>query len=428
MSYSELYAIAERLGEREPQALGLIRRILYELGPEETQRFVEQAHELDAQGGMLTEDGSRRRTLGGSFFYLVKQHLREQGRTEALEALFPRRAKPRKKSPEPIATTRPASMTISSGPPILPGRLRPRMRGRTEQPPLANVLPQAGLVEEIKAEARRFPSQAQVLTTLSRHIGAAFDIYRRSYNPSNGALTLMAYFPGIAKTRYAAGISAAAAELGVAIGISDEPHQGMLIAAAQAALPEQFTLGRTIIRRAHETIIIQVPDMPDEHTMRMIQSRFKQETAWKLELEQAELITSTHSYPMNASDAIQEARRLLPISSGCYAIGAQNDTHTLLLRFAFPTIARNSYASEIMHITQRTGWQVNIHPAPHQDMLMAVAYASLPEITVIGVPSIHIENQQLVLYVSQAPSVERLEQARQKFHDETGWELLVHLR
>ena len=193
MSYSELYALAERLGEREPQALGLLRRILYELGPEETQHFVEQTHELDAQGGMLTEDGSRRRTLGGTFFYLVKQHLREQGRTEALEALFPRRAKPRKKPPESIASTSPAS-SVSSGPPILAGRLRPRMRGRTEQPPLANVIPSAGVVEEIKAEVRSLPSQAQVLTTLSRHIGAAFDIYRRSYNSSSGALTLMAYF------------------------------------------------------------------------------------------------------------------------------------------------------------------------------------------------------------------------------------------
>lgn len=426
MSYSDLYSIAERLGEREPQALGLIRRIMYELGSEETLRFVEQACELDAQGGMLTEDGSRRRTLGDTFFYLVKQHLREQGRSEALDALFPRRSKPRKKSLEPTESPSPPAPLASGWPPVLPVRLRPRIRGRIEQPTPAALIAQASSTEESKPVPTRLPSQSQVLTTLSRHIGAAFDIYRRSYNPSSGALTLMAYFPAIAKARYAAAMAATSAELGVPIGISDEPHQGMLIAAAHAALPEHIAIGHTTMQRARDTVIVNVAEMPDQHSIALIQAHFKQETGWNLELVQAELIISTHSYPMSASDAIQEARRLLPLASGCYSIGAQNEAQTLLLRFAFPNVARHSYANEIAHIAQRTGWQINIHAAPHQDMLVAAAYATLPEIQVLGVPSIHTESQQLVLNVSQPPIAERLEQARQKFNQQTGWELLVN--
>jgi hypothetical protein len=42
------------------------------LGPERTHAFVKEALDVDAHGGMLIPDGSRRRTLGGIFFSLVR--------------------------------------------------------------------------------------------------------------------------------------------------------------------------------------------------------------------------------------------------------------------------------------------------------------------------------------------------------------------
>ncbi|HEU5087850.1 MAG TPA: hypothetical protein VFT99_10405, partial [Roseiflexaceae bacterium] len=83
----ERYAIAEQLGENSPQAVALIGRILRTLGSDATQQFVAEAQRLDETGGLLTEDGSRKRTLGGTFFYLVKEHLRAQGNAEALQQL-----------------------------------------------------------------------------------------------------------------------------------------------------------------------------------------------------------------------------------------------------------------------------------------------------------------------------------------------------
>ncbi len=65
-------AIAAQLGETHAGARATIWRTVRTIGPERTQAFVAQAQEIEANGGMLIPDGSRKRTLGGIFFYLVR--------------------------------------------------------------------------------------------------------------------------------------------------------------------------------------------------------------------------------------------------------------------------------------------------------------------------------------------------------------------
>ncbi len=65
-------AIAAQLGETAPGARATIWRVVRTLGPERAQAFVAQALEVEANGGMMVPDGSRKRTLGGIFFYLVR--------------------------------------------------------------------------------------------------------------------------------------------------------------------------------------------------------------------------------------------------------------------------------------------------------------------------------------------------------------------
>jgi hypothetical protein len=64
--------IAAQLGETHAGARATIWRTVRTLGPERAQAFVAQAQEVEANGGMLIPDGSRKRTLGGIFFYLVR--------------------------------------------------------------------------------------------------------------------------------------------------------------------------------------------------------------------------------------------------------------------------------------------------------------------------------------------------------------------
>ncbi len=68
-------AIAAQLGETDSGARATIWRTVRTLGPERAQAFVAQAPEVEANGGMLIPDGSRTRTLGSIFFYLVRTHV-----------------------------------------------------------------------------------------------------------------------------------------------------------------------------------------------------------------------------------------------------------------------------------------------------------------------------------------------------------------
>src|SRR5215471_8436895 len=64
--------IAGRLGETEVEPLKLLHRVVKKLGPEQALAFLEETQEVEAQGGLLLPDGSRRRTPGGVYFYLVR--------------------------------------------------------------------------------------------------------------------------------------------------------------------------------------------------------------------------------------------------------------------------------------------------------------------------------------------------------------------
>ena len=70
--------IAAQLGETEAAPLEQIRRALKHCGPELVQAVVQEALAAEANGGLPLTDGSRKRTLGGVFFFLLRQKVSKE--------------------------------------------------------------------------------------------------------------------------------------------------------------------------------------------------------------------------------------------------------------------------------------------------------------------------------------------------------------
>lgn len=81
--------IADRLGETTLSARFQIAAILQLCGRDFVHQMLEQTREVEALGGMLVHDGSRRRTPGGVFFYLAISAMTEEQR----QKLFSRRSR-----------------------------------------------------------------------------------------------------------------------------------------------------------------------------------------------------------------------------------------------------------------------------------------------------------------------------------------------
>src|SRR5579871_6762728 len=63
--------IADELGEHDAHVRFQVLRIVKAIGRTAALSFLAKAKEVEAQGGMLTNDRTRRRSLGGVYFYLV---------------------------------------------------------------------------------------------------------------------------------------------------------------------------------------------------------------------------------------------------------------------------------------------------------------------------------------------------------------------
>ena len=115
--------IAQQLGETQPWPINQIRRIVQRLGPEAAFAFLHEAHQIEAQGGLMLPDGSRRRTLGGVFFFLVRERVSPEDRA----AIFPpwsKRPAVRAGNPPSPAAAPPAPVPQPATLPNLSGELR----------------------------------------------------------------------------------------------------------------------------------------------------------------------------------------------------------------------------------------------------------------------------------------------------------------
>ncbi len=141
--------IAKALGESDEIPLGQIAGVVRALGDELCLKLLEETQQIEAKGGMMLPDNSRKRTMGGVFFFLARQKLSVEDKLRIFRA-----AKPAK----------PASAPVSESSPF------PRRRVIEVAParPVAARAPRPGfLPPELPVAVRRVKVREAVQTSLS---------------------------------------------------------------------------------------------------------------------------------------------------------------------------------------------------------------------------------------------------------------------
>jgi hypothetical protein len=138
--------IAAQLGETAPGARATIWRTVRTLGPEQAQAFVAQALDVEANGGMLIPDGSRKRTLGGIFFYLVRTQVSDDEAMQINRAWRWQQWKQRQ-------PTKPKAAAPPAPPPL------PPFVWDEAQPIIAELTAQLGEASTVKVTVIGRPSQ-----------------------------------------------------------------------------------------------------------------------------------------------------------------------------------------------------------------------------------------------------------------------------
>ena len=102
---------AEKLAEalQEPKQ-ALLAKVLRTLGQERCQALFTEACTIEAQGGMLTRAGDRRRTPGGTFFHLVRQQCSKQERARLFP--YPSAKQPQQPAPPVRPDATPLVLTL----------------------------------------------------------------------------------------------------------------------------------------------------------------------------------------------------------------------------------------------------------------------------------------------------------------------------
>ncbi|NJO05030.1 MAG: hypothetical protein HC876_05600 [Chloroflexaceae bacterium] len=258
--------LAQVLGETEPEPVQLLQRVVEVLGTPETQELLDLTSQIESDGGLLTRDGSRRRTPGGTFFWLVRDRLQQQGRRKELNRIFPvRRSKP---AGPPRARK---SLPLVAPPPVLevahrrkPLRNRPRRR------------PKDAVDRKQALETLHRPTlhQADIIAAVDQHLGHPADLRKRSVDPHTGTVTLHFDFPTVAYRTYEAAIKAAAEAAGVSIQVSPSVNQDALQRVARSLLPSSIvvqkyrsTASSTCCRSAHWAMLVQPNWLPSRQPL-----------------------------------------------------------------------------------------------------------------------------------------------------------------
>jgi Cft2 family RNA processing exonuclease len=290
-----------------------------------------------------------------------------------------------------------------------------------------------------EGEGDKRPDQMWILSVLENHIGTPADLYRRSVNPDTGEVSLSFHFPIVAREQYKEALAKAAEEAGVTITIAPKPHQGALSDFAQSVLPDNIVITKTSLHHDQEKIRLRCTGAISAKEVETAVEQFRQKTGWDLEIERegsdgkppqpltAHGKPAGKPHPVNTRLDLHTAmglvRATLHDMPDFYKVSADQAQGILTLRFHFPEKAEERCSTLLPELKEKTGWLVTIYPEPHQGAIEGLVRRLLPSYELVGAPSLHKKQRQVVVKVRGKVEEETAQAIKGSFKETTGWML-----
>ncbi|GLV57414.1 hypothetical protein KDH_42500 [Dictyobacter sp. S3.2.2.5] len=240
-------------------------------------------------------------------------------------------------------------------------------------------------------------------------------------------------FPDIARERYAEHLASISGVTGWNVRLHMIIYPPALKEVLTRSLPEGLSCVDTpsIYQEKRKVGIVCVGQVAPE-LVEEARRRFMEETGWELELRGssvetlAEECVPEHVPMLVRGDAMVRVIETFGAASDFYQLGVDDRRTTLWLHFFFPELARSRYAAQLEHLSQETGWKIEVDKDVHQKALVEAVIRLLPaHVAIIGKKSILHEQLTLRLTCTGILEPEQLRHIQQCFTQETGWSLVL---
>ena len=129
---------------------------------------------------------------------------------------------------------------------------------------------------------------------------------------------------------------------------------------------------------------------------------------------------------MEPNQALAAASQAFPREARLRKSGYRLNQHILTLTFDFPDVVQQRYVAETAALEKQSGWTVEINPEANQGALFALAQEMLPGgWRIVKGPALYRQSRQVML-TAAGPGGD-LEEARQRFREESGFDLVITL-
>jgi Cft2 family RNA processing exonuclease len=274
---------------------------------------------------------------------------------------------------------------------------------------------------------RGWPLQQQEALVYARAmLGALPGFQKVGIDKAQHTLLVRFDFPEVALECYAETMQRLETETGWQVHLHPTARQEALIERARRLLPAGCQVAATpSIYWDEHMVYLQCLGAADRQAVEEAQRHFTEQTRWRLTLLLSEQEGAAR---LSQAEALAQASERLQATQGLYQVGVDTKRGLLWLHYHFPDAARERYAEAFAQLAQATGWRVELHPHAHQKALVDLARQLLPaQNDIAGKPSLHEAKRCLVLTVTGTLPEEIAQVAQQRFTEETGWTLDLHV-